>query len=294
MLLELRSTKLFSIIELIRVKQWIKNFFVFGALIFSYSFLDINKVIMAIVAFILFCLASSTVYIMNDILDVEKDKVHPKKKFRPIACGRISVKEGLIIMLIIFIATFVVSYSISKSLTVILGIYIINNILYSFKVKHIVILDVISIAFGFILRVIAGGVAIGVGVSHWIVLCTFFISLFLGFEKRSNELCKLEGQANKHREILDEYSKELLSEFINVSLTCTLVTYALYTFFAYNHSYMMVTNIFVVYGLFRYKYLVTKLGIGGSPTEAIIADKSIIINVVLWALTSVCILLIFK
>lgn len=280
-----------SLFKLMRPKQWIKNFFVFGALIFSYSFLDLNKDIYAVIAFLLFCLVSSTVYIMNDILDIEKDRIHPKKRFRPIASGAISIKKAEVALFILLAFSMISAFLVSKSLFFILVIYFINNIFYSFKVKNIVILDVISIAFGFILRVIAGGVAIGVSLSGWILLCTFFISLFLGFEKRRNEIIKLEGKANEHRKILDDYSDELLKQFSDITLTCTIIAYAMYTFVAYNTSYMMITNVFVVYGLFRYKYLSMKKGEGGSPTETILTDKSIIIDVLLWAISSVVILL---
>lgn len=280
-----------SLFKLMRPKQWIKNFFVFGALIFSYSFLNLNKITYSILAFILFCLVSSTVYIMNDILDVDKDRIHPKKRFRPIASGAISIKEAKVALFILLAVSMISAFMINRNLFFVLALYFINNILYSFKIKNIVILDVISIAIGFILRVIAGGVAIDVSLSGWILFCTFFISLFLGFEKRRNELIKLEGKANKHRKILDDYSDELLKQFSDITLTCTVISYAMYTFVAYQSSYMMITNVFVVYGLFRYKYLSMKKGEGGSPTETVLTDKSIIIDVILWAITSVIILL---
>ena len=288
---KIEKSFIINLLKLMRPKQWIKNFFVFGALIFSYSFLNLNKTIAALIAFILFCLISSTVYIMNDILDVEKDRVHPKKRFRPIASGAISIKQASIALVVLLAISMISSFMINKGLFFILVLYFINNIFYSFKIKNIVILDVISIAVGFILRVIAGGVAIDVSLSGWILLCTFFISLFLGFEKRRNEIIKLEGKANEHRKILDDYSDELLKQFSDITLTCTVISYAMYTFVAYENAYMMITNIFVVYGLFRYKYLSMKKGEGGSPTETVLTDKSIIIDVILWVITSIIILL---
>ncbi|MPQ42581.1 decaprenyl-phosphate phosphoribosyltransferase [Clostridium tarantellae] len=287
-------TLLKNIFKLMRPKQWIKNFFVFGGLLFSYSFFDLNKVITSIIVFILFCFISSTVYIMNDILDVEKDRVHPKKKFRPIASGAVMPREAVIAMIILLVISLGGGFLINKLVFGVLLLYLINNIIYSFKIKHVVILDVISIAIGFLLRILAGGIAIDVSLSSWILLCTFSISLFLGFEKRANELVKLEGKANEHRKILDEYSSELLNDFTNVSMTCTIISYAMYTFMAYDHKYMMITNLFVVYGLFRYKYLIVKKGEGGSPTETVLTDKSIIINVLVWAVTSGAILMFFR
>ena len=232
--------------------------------------------------------------IMNDIVDVDKDRIHPKKKNRPIASGAIKVPTAIISLIILLIVSLSVSFILDFKLFIILLIYFANNILYSFKVKHIVIVDVISIAIGFILRVIAGGVAIDVKLSGWILLCTFFISLFLGFEKRRNEIIKLQGEANEHRKILDDYSNELLTQLSNITVPCTLISYAMYTFIGHSNPYMMITNLFVVYGLFRYKYIVIKKGVGGSPTEALLTDKGLIINIILWAITCMTILLWFN
>lgn len=280
-----------SYIELLRPKQWIKNFFVFGAIIFSRKFMDISNILMATLAFISFCLISSTVYIMNDIIDLEQDKVHPKKKNRPIASGKVSKTSAIYLLVVLFIASLTIGFFTNKFLLLILVIYFINNVLYSFKIKHVVLLDVMSIAIGFILRVVAGGVVINVDLSVWIILCTLFISLFLGFEKRKNELKALEGDATKHRKILDEYSIEFLNDISNIVCGATIIFYSLYTFFAYNHKYMTITNIFVIYGLFRYKYLTEIKDEGGSPTETVLTDKGIIVDVILWGITSALILI---
>ncbi|MGL4741020.1 MAG: decaprenyl-phosphate phosphoribosyltransferase [Sarcina sp.] len=283
-----------SLLKLMRPKQWVKNLFVIGPLIFSLSFLSPGKIEKSIIAFILFCLISSTVYIMNDIVDVEKDRIHPKKKNRPIASGAIKIPAAIVSLLVLLVISLGTAYFINIALFIVLIIYFVNNILYSFKIKHIVIVDVISIAIGFILRVIAGGIAIDVKLSGWILLCTFFISLFLGFEKRKNEIIKLQGNANEHRKILDDYSEDLLTQISNISVPCTLVSYAMYTFIGHPNPYMMLTNLFVVYGMFRYKYLVLKKGIGGSPTEALLKDKALIINIILWAISCMVILLWFN
>lgn len=280
-----------SYIELLRPKQWIKNFFVFGAIIFSRKFMDISNILMATLAFISFCLISSTVYIMNDIIDLEQDKIHPKKKNRPIASGKVSKSSAIYLLVVLFILSLLIGFFTNKVLLLILVIYFINNVLYSFKIKHVVLLDVMSIAIGFILRVVAGGVVINVDLSVWIILCTLFISLFLGFEKRKNELKALEGDATKHRKILDEYSIEFLNDISNIVCGATIIFYSLYTFFAYNHKYMTITNIFVIYGLFRYKYLTEIKDEGGSPTETVLTDKGIIVNVILWGITSALILI---
>ncbi|CDF59246.1 decaprenyl-phosphate phosphoribosyltransferase [Thermobrachium celere] len=281
-------------IELMRPKQWIKNFFVFGAIIFSKKFLEIESLTKVILAFLSFCLISSAVYIMNDIKDLEQDKVHPKKKHRPIASGKVSIRNAIIEMILLIIISLSTAFYLNKFLLIILLIYFINNVIYTFKVKHIVLLDVISIAIGFILRVIAGGVVINVELSVWIILCTLFISLFLGFEKRKNELKCLENDATKHRRILDDYSIKFLDDISNIVCGCTIIFYSLYTFFAYSHKYMMITNIFVIYGLFRYKYLTEIKDLGGSPTEAVLTDKGIIIDVILWGICSSIIILLTK
>ncbi|MBZ4663764.1 MAG: UbiA prenyltransferase [Caloramator sp.] len=278
-------------IELMRPKQWIKNFFVFGAIIFSKKFLEVESILKVILTFFSFCLISSSVYIMNDIKDLEQDKIHPKKKNRPIASGRVSIKSAIIEMIVLIIVSLSTAFYLNKYLLIILLIYFINNIIYTFKVKHLVLLDVISIAIGFILRVIAGGVVINVELSVWILLCTLFISLFLGFEKRKNELKCLEGDATKHRKILDDYSIKFLDDISNIVCGCTIIFYSLYTFFAYKHKYMMITDIFVIYGLFRYKYLTEIKDLGGSPTEAVLTDIGIIVDVILWGIFSAAILL---
>lgn len=286
---------LFNIIKLMRPKQWIKNLFVFAPLLFSYSFAESGKIEKSILTFILFSLISSTVYVMNDILDVESDRVHPKKRLRPIASGAIKVPQAVGALIVLLLVSLIGSYFVDIKLFAVIVLYLINNLLYSFKIKHIVIVDIVSIAIGFILRITAGALVIDVKLSGWIILCTFFISLFLGFEKRRNELVKLSGKAGEHRKILEDYSEELLAQYSNISITCTLVCYAIYTFVAYPaNNYMMFTNIFVVYGLFRYKYLADKKGTGGSPTEAVLTDKTIMIDVLLWIISSAVIIIYFN
>ncbi|WP_242862368.1 decaprenyl-phosphate phosphoribosyltransferase [Clostridium massiliamazoniense] len=285
----------FNLLKLMRPKQWIKNLFVFAPLLFSYSFAQEGKIEKSIITFILFCLTSSTVYIMNDILDVESDRVHPKKRFRPIASGAIKVPQAIGALIVLLLISLIGSYFVNRDLFIVIVLYLINNLLYSFKIKHIVIVDIVSIAIGFILRITAGGIVIDVKLSGWIILCTFFISLFLGFEKRKNELVKLSDKATEHRKILEDYSEDLLIQYSNISVTCTLVCYAIYTFVAYPaNNYMMFTNIFVVYGLFRYKYLAEKKGTGGSPTEAVLTDKTIMIDVLLWIISSAVIIIYFN
>ncbi|MDO5707976.1 MAG: decaprenyl-phosphate phosphoribosyltransferase [Andreesenia angusta] len=281
------------IFKLLRIKQWIKNFFIFGALIFSFNFTNSEKLIDSIIAFFLFCFISSSVYILNDLVDIEKDKLHPKKRNRPLASGMIKPKTAIIIMVVLILISLIGSFAFNKSITMVLILYFINNILYSFWIKNLVILDVMSIAIGFILRVVTGGLAIDVELSPWIILCTLFISLFLGFEKRNAEKRVLEEDSSSHRASLQNYTQDMLDQFITISSTCTLIFYALYTVLVHEDSPFYLTNIFVVYGLFRYKYLVSVRNEGGSPADAVLGDRSIIFTVLLWIISCIIIFMNF-
>lgn len=189
------------IIKLLRPKQWIKNFFVFGAILFSNNFWNLKIIKSNVITFIAFCFISSTVYIINDIVDVERDKKHPEKCKRPIASGKVSVEKAKIIGVIMALIAFYIAINLNVYIAIVIGIYLLNNLLYSFKFKNIIIVDVLSIAIGFILRVIAGGLATKVETSNWIILSTLFLSLFLGFGKRKNEIITLGKDAYDHREI---------------------------------------------------------------------------------------------
>lgn len=285
--------KICNIIKLMRPKQWIKNMFVFGALIFSNSFTDIKLLTLTIWAFIAFCFISSSVYVLNDIVDIEKDKAHPKKCKRPLASGAVTIKEAIITGVILVIASLVIGFSINIYLGIVILIYLANNLLYSFKIKNIVLLDIFSIAIGFILRILAGSAAINIVASKWIILCTLFLSLYLGFGKRRNEILLLGSTADNHRKILTEYSVDFLDQALNIVLTCTIVFYAMYTAVGNVNRYMIGTTIFVVYGVLRYNYLVFTNDEGGSPTEMVLEDKPLLINILLWIISCVIILTVF-
>jgi 4-hydroxybenzoate polyprenyltransferase len=227
-------------------------------------------------------------------MDVEKDRKHPRKKFRPIASGVVSKKEAMLVFLVTFIVGIIFSFLLDKIFGAVVLVYLINNVIYSFKVKHLVILDVMSIALGFLLRVIAGAVVINVDVSPWILLCTLLLSLFLGFSKRRNELVVLEENADKHRKILDEYSLEFIDHMLAIVTASTVMAYSLYTFSVYENKYMMMTIPFVLYGIFRYQYIVYKKNEGGSPEEILLTDLPLLINVILWVISSVCIISFFE
>lgn len=276
--------KLKGIIQILRPKQWIKNGFVFAALIFSGKFMDISLLKNNIYAFILFCLTSSTIYVLNDIVDIEKDKLHPEKKKRPLPSGLISKKVAIILDIVLLIIVISCSFENNKVFIILLS-YIIMNILYSFKLKNIVIIDVMIITLGFVMRVEAGSFATGVAISPWLLLCTMLLSLFLAINKRKSELITLKGKSGKHRKILEEYSIEFLDSMLNLVTPAILIAYCLYTFNSVQSKNMMFTIPFVLYGLFRYQYLMLRENIGGKPEDVLTKDMPFLINIILWIIS---------
>jgi len=283
--------KIKGYVRLARPKQWIKNLFVFAALIFAKHVFDVDYFTKVLLAFLCFCMISACVYIINDVVDAEKDRLHPKKKLRPIASGMISKTEALVFLAVLLPVAVTFAFMLDTSFALVLLLYFANNILYSIKVNHMVILDVMSIALGFLLRVIGGSLVIKVYISPWILLCTLLLSLFLGFSKRRNELVVLENGANSHRKILKEYSLEFIDNMLSIVTACTVMAYSLYTFMSSNENYyMMLTIPYVLYGIFRYQYIIYQKKEGGSPEETVLSDLPLMINIILWALTSIIIL----
>jgi len=272
-----------------RPKQWIKNGFIFAGLIFSRSFFDMELVKKAVYAFILFSLVSGCVYILNDIIDRERDLLHPEKSKRPIASGRLKPGAAIAACVGILIPTLLVSANINIRLFGILMGYFMLVMAYSIKLKQIAILDVILIASGFVLRTVGGAVAIDVFISPWLIVCTTMLALFLALNKRRNELFVLEADAATHRKNLQEYTPELIDRMLSVITSTTVVSYALYTFNAGKSYYMMLTIPFVLYGIFRYQMLVLNKDMGGSPEIVLFKDKPLLINIILWVITSIVI-----
>lgn len=283
--------KITAYIKLLRPKQWIKNLFVIAPLVFAKHIFEYNYVTKVITAFVLFCFISSCVYILNDIIDCDKDRLHPKKKNRPIASGIISKVEGSIVIAVLLPLVLFISFYIDLYFGFVILLYFANNLLYTFIVKHVVILDAMSIAMGFLLRVIGGALIIRVYISPWILLCTLLLALFLGFSKRRNELVVLENGAENHRKILEEYSLEFIDNMLSIVTASTVMAYSLYTFSTNNGNYyMMLTIPFVLYGIFRYQYIIYKKNEGGSPEETVLSDIPLIASIVLWGIVSVIIL----
>ncbi|MFH0810705.1 MAG: decaprenyl-phosphate phosphoribosyltransferase [Pseudomonadota bacterium] len=274
-----------------RPGQWVKNFFVLTPLLFSGHLFQTTAAARALGAFLLFCLASGMVYLLNDLVDLERDRKHPLKMSRPLASGALSPRLAVLFSLAMLPPVVAGSWWLSRALLMIISLYAVNNILYSFFLKHLVIVDVMSISLGFILRVMAGSEVIGVPHSSWLLLCTGLLALFLGFGKRRHELVLLEGDAGSHRQVLDHYGTRFLDQMIAVVAASTVISYALYTMSAqtlskFGTDKLVYTTPFVLYGIFRYLYLIHQRNQGGSPTEVVLRDRAIILNVLLWGLSS--------
>lgn len=284
------------ILELLRVKQWIKNLLVFGALIFTNSITNSQLLLKTITAFFLFSFASSALYIINDIRDKKEDKLHPEKKNRPIASGSVPVSFALALALILAVLSAVSSFLISFPFFIALVSYMLLSFSYSMKLKHIVILDVLLVASGFVIRAAAGALVINVSISPWLLICTSLLALFVVLAKRRHEITLL-SDASKHRKILEEYSLPMLDQMISVVTASTVIAYSLYAFTsptAQKHNYLMLTIPFVLYAIFRYLYLIHKKNLGGSPESVFLKDKPMIIDVLLWTISSIAIISFIK
>lgn len=277
-----------------RLRQWPKNAFIFAALVFDRQLIDLQPFLITVLAFFLFCLASSLIYIINDLADLEADRLHPSKQNRPLASGKLTRKTAIITSLILGMTIVPLSFIINLWFGGIISGYILMMLAYSFWLKHIPLLDVMIIAAGFVLRVASGVVIIKPELfSPWLFVTTTFLALFIGLGKRRAEVDLLENQASAHRRVLDGYTLELLDQLLTIVLSVTLMTYCLYTFSASigpNNYSMMLTIPFVIYGLFRYLYLIRVAHIGGAPEEIVLTDRPMQASVLLWALTVVIIL----
>ncbi len=282
--------------KLFRVSQWIKNFFVFVPLLFSLHLFEGDYFVTAFRAFITFCFASSFVYVVNDIVDRESDKAHPEKRNRPIASGKVSVKSAISLasLLMLLIILLLLTFNLTFNIAVIT--FLTLNMFYSFSFKHIVILDVFSIAAGFSLRVLAGAFAINVEISSWLILTTMFISLFLGVMKRHSELIIAAENANsKTRKVLEHYSIDFANQMATVAAAGVIICYALYTVAArtisvFGTENLIYTTPFVVFGIFRYMYLVYKFDKGENTTKIMLSDIPMIVTVLSYIIVTVLII----
>ena len=292
-----RLTMVPAAVALIRPKHWIKNVIVFAPLIFSKGLFDPSEVLTSVRAFVAFCLTASAVYILNDIADADSDRAHPEKRNRPLASGAIGRRSALTIFALLLVAAAFLCEGMQLKFIVVLVAYFLLNVAYSFRLKEVILLDVFLIAAGFMLRVLGGAYAISVQVSSWIVLCSMFISLFLGFAKRRGELVNVEGaESGAPRRVLLLYRVEFLDQMLTISAAGAVIAYALYTvaprtLAMFGTENLIYTTIFVIYGVFRYLYLIHSGKHGENPTNALTSDVPIIVNGVLWVLA--CVYLIY-
>ena len=279
----------------LRPEQWTKNLFVFAGVLFGGHLLDVPAMLRAVAAFVVFCALSGVVYIFNDLADRAADQRHPLKRLRPIASGRLSSSTAAIAATILGAVSLVAALLLSPMFAVLSATYVVLLVLYSVVLKHLVIIDALTIAAGFVLRAAAGAVAVFVPISHWLLVCTTLLALFLVLSKRRHELTLLADGAMTHRPILEEYSPYLLDQMIAVVTASTLVAYSVYSTSAETAERLKTTRLgltipFVLYGIFRYLYLVHQKRAGGSPADLLLTDRPLLACVGLWALSVALIL----
>jgi 4-hydroxybenzoate polyprenyltransferase len=280
----------FRVLLSLRPAQWSKNLLVFAGLLFGRRLLDVASALAAVSAFAVFCVLSGVVYLVNDIADRESDRRHPLKAQRPIASGELRVRIAAGIAIVLGAGGLAAAYAIGPAFASVAAAYLVLQILYSFPLKHIVIIDVLTVAVGFVLRAVGGAVAVHVEISHWLLVCTILLALFIALAKRRHELVLLAGDAATHRPILGEYSAYLLDQMIGVVTASTLISYIFYTISPetqakFGTAWLGLTIPFPLYGIFRYLYLVHQREGGGSPADLLLTDRPLLACVALWALT---------
>lgn len=281
-----------NIFKALRLRQWIKNLLIFSALIFSGKLMDVHFLLKTIVAFFLFSFTVSGVYLLNDCFDLKHDLNHPIKKNRPLAQGLLTVSESVFSALILFLFSIGIAFFVDINFMFVLILYIFLNILYTVYVKHILIVDVLFLSLFFILRVLAGALVISVSASFWLIICTFMLATFIGFGKRRHELMELDKIAKEHRKVLQYYEPYFLDQMMAVVATSTVITFILYTVSDaavsnFGSVKLLYTTPLVLYGVFRYLYLIHCKKKGGDPATLIVNDTPMVINVILWALLAV-------
>ena len=284
---------LIGLIKTMRPKQWAKNIFVFAPLVFDRKLLGVNYLIKTTIGFVLLCAVSGTVYIINDVVDAEKDRQHPKKSKRPIASGLLDARVAIIAAILILIIALPAGFFLNPFFGGILSGYLLMQVLYSLWLKNVVIIDVMIIAAGFMMRVAAGVPLAEAPISPWLYICMTLLALLIGFGKRRHELTLLKENANAHRQSLQEYNISLLDHVISIVTASIVLAYALYTFSAPNlpeeHT-MMLSIPFLLYAIFRYLYLIHVKGMGGAPEEIIFSDRPLQISVLLWGMSVIIVL----
>ncbi len=276
-----------------RPKQWTKNLVLFVGLVFSLNLLRLSALLEAVAAFVAFCALSSAAYLVNDVIDLPNDRAHPIKARRPLASGRLTVGESVLAAVALFLLGLGLAWALDPLFAALALAYVALTLAYSLHLKKVVLLDVFSIAAGFVLRAAAGAVVVSVPISPWLYVCTILLALLIALGKRRNELHLLEDQAVEHRTTLKLYTADLLDQLIVIISSAAIMAYSLYTFSAENlpkNHAMMVTIPLVVYGIFRYLYVMRVLRVGGSPEDLLLSDRPLGLTVLCWAFLSVAIL----
>jgi 4-hydroxybenzoate polyprenyltransferase len=290
-----RTSTLRALVETLRPQQWVKNGFIFAALIFSQSLTRWDRCRQVLLATLVFCLVSSAAYALNDILDASEDRRHPTKKLRPIASGRLSASTAGIVGAILGSAGLIAAWKLNSGFFAIVVAYLALNVLYSTFLKHVFLLDVFIVAAGFLFRVVAGGLVIRVAISPWLIVCTTLLALFIALSKRRHELVLLGDRASDHRAILADYSPYFLDQLIGIVTASTVVTYALYTLSPdvqakFPGKRLEITIPFVLFGIFRYLHLVHHQEKGGNPTRVLFTDPVLLSVVLIWAASVILII----
>lgn len=274
-------------VRALRPVQWVKNVFVLAPVVFAQRLADREALMRAALVFVVFCAAASAVYLWNDLRDREEDRRHPLKRQRPIASGAVGVPAATLGALLLAAAGLALGAYLGPAVATLVAVYLAVNLLYAGGVKHVVVLDVMAVASGYVIRVEAGAQAIPVDVSRWLVLCTIFLALFLVLSKRRHELLLLQADAGAHRAVLSNYSPDFLDQMINVVTASTVVAYALYavdddTVTRFGSDLLVWTVPLVLFGIFRYLYLVYQVRAARNPTETVVTDLPSVINIALW------------
>lgn len=288
--------KVKDFMKLVRIKHYVKNLFIFLPTFFGLKFLDINILEKNVIAFLAFCLVSSSIYILNDIVDIENDKKHPEKRNRPLASGKVSVKEAQTISFILFVSGILIALFFNNLEVFYLFLtYTVINILYTFWIKHIGIIDVFTIAIGFVIRILIGGASGDIKINSWIIIMTFLLALFLGFAKRRDDLLIAQKTGRSMRKSVDGYNLQFVDSILVITSAVTLVSYLMYTLseqtiIRYESDNIFITSIFVLMGILRYLQLSITFGKSGSPTDTLFKDRIIQISILGWIITFAIIL----
>ncbi|MCX7624788.1 MAG: decaprenyl-phosphate phosphoribosyltransferase [Candidatus Sumerlaeaceae bacterium] len=284
-----------AIVVELRPKQWTKNLLLFAGLIFSRHALELDRVARAFLAFAFFCCLSGVVYLINDLADLEADRLHPTKRTRPLAAGELSPRIAKLVAGILALGGLAGSFALNVRFGILATFYLVLMLGYSWRLKHLVILDILIVAIGFVMRAVGGIWAIEYADEHiritpWFLTCVLFLALFIAICKRRHELILLSDSATNHRPVLEDYSQPLLDQMVSVATAATVISYALYVTLGVrpetvrNHEYMIFTLPFVLYGIFRYLYLVYKRREGGAPEALLLQDGPLLVNLALWLL----------